>query len=74
MPRNFPDMGSLERAAETWRFRPPHDGENERDYRAALADFVLPQDSVESMEIRTGHGWDQFTAEELMDLLLRRGR
>ena len=35
---------------ETTKFRQPHEGESEAEFRGALADFVLPKDRVESME------------------------
>jgi hypothetical protein len=73
MPRNFPDMQSLRNAAHSWKFRAPNDGESDSDYRAALADFVKPQDMVESMEIRSGKGWDAWGDVEKVDML-RRGR
>ena len=60
MPMDFPDMASLRRAAEVHKFREPRDGESERDFRHALADHVKDIDLVESMEIRTGKGWDKF--------------
>lgn len=71
MPRDFPDIHSLERAAAMWRFRPRNKGEFEFAYRQALADYVQPQDLVESMEIRTGHGWNKFSKDENLDMLQR---
>jgi hypothetical protein len=71
MPMDFPDMESLEQAAEVWKFRKPNEGETEPQYRNALADHVSPKDIVESMEIRTGRGWDQFSAREGTELVLR---
>jgi hypothetical protein len=64
MPMDFPDMRSLRDAAEVWKFRVPHEGESELQYRIALADFVAPKDLVESEEIRNGKGWDQFSHSE----------
>jgi hypothetical protein len=60
MPMSFPDYDSLRRRAILWKFRTPNEGESEQDFRAALADFVDPHDLVESMEIRSSVGWDQF--------------
>lgn len=62
MPRSFPDMESLEDAARVHKFRTIRDGEEESDYRDALADHVrdVTGDVVESMEIRTGKGWNAF--------------
>lgn len=67
MPMDFPDMQSLVRHAELWKFRKPHTGETEAQYREALADFV------ESCEIRNKVGWDQFTDEQNKDMLRRKG-
>jgi len=61
MPMDFPDMASLKRAAECWDFREPEEGETEIQYRTALADFVQDKDLIESMEIRSGKGWDKFS-------------
>lgn len=69
MPISFPDMQSLVRAAKCWEFRERHEGESEADYREALADHVLLRDRVESMEIRTGKGWDQFSEAEKAQML-----
>ena len=73
MPMNFPDMDALVRRAELYEFRPPHEGETEASYRTALADHVAPIDFIESQEIRTGKGWDQWNGEENRDMLRRRG-
>ena len=58
MPRDFPDMKSLERAAAVHGFRVINEGEPEIHYRNELADHVVSRDMVESMEIRNGKGWD----------------
>ena len=71
MPMDFPDMKSLECAAECHGFHKPNDGETEAEYRSALADHVEPIDLVESMEIRSGHGWDKFSKGENMIMLMR---
>lgn len=71
MPMDFPDMKSLEFAAECHKFRKPNEGETEADYRAALASHVEPIDLVESMEIRSKHGWDKFDESENMQMLMR---
>ena len=70
MPMDFPDMRSLERAAEMWKFRAPNDGEAENEYRQALADFVKPKDQIESMEIRHGRGWDKWSNQQNVDALV----
>lgn len=71
MPRDFPDMASLQRAATIHKFRPPLEGENEHDYRMALATHVEGRDFVESHEIRNGVGWNKFTDEQRMAMVLR---
>lgn len=71
MPMDFPDMQSLEMAAEVWEFRKPNEGETEAQYRNALADHVQPKDLVESMEIRTSKGWDQFSELQNIDMIRR---
>jgi hypothetical protein len=73
MPMDFPDMRSLERAADVWKFRKANDGETEAEYRVALADHVQPHDYIESLEIRNKVGWDKFSPEQNKDMLRRRG-
>lgn len=73
MPMNFPDMESLIQAAEVHKFRKPHEDEAEERYRVALADHVQRIDFVESMEIRTSKGWDRWTPEEGVEMLVRSG-
>lgn len=73
MPMDFPDMKSLKRCAEMWKFRPPHKGEPKQTYRDALADFVAPKDFIESCEIRNKVGWDRFNDEQNKDMLRRKG-
>lgn len=74
MPMDFPDMESLKRCAECWKFRQPNEGEFEADYRTALADFVEPRDFVESCEIRNKVGWNRFTKAQNADMGNRSGR
>jgi hypothetical protein len=69
---DFPDMRSLTEAARLWKFREPGDGENEAEYRTALADFVQSHDFIESEETRNGVGWDQFNDGQKLALLQRR--
>ena len=64
MPMDFPDMESLKRAAKVHGFRELNENEAEPEYRAALADHVQLCDIVESMEIRSGKGWDKFNIDE----------
>ena len=71
MPMDFPDMDSLKRAAKVHKFREVAEDETEAQYRAALANHVEPRDMVESMEIRSGKGWDKFNSDEKNDLLVR---
>jgi hypothetical protein len=73
MPMSFPDMKSLLNAAEVWKFRAPNEGETEIAYRRALADFVQPQDLIESQEIRTGSGWDKWNEGDQREMLARSG-
>ena len=73
MPMDFPDRESLIEAAKLHKFRPPREGEPTALYRAALADHVAPIDFIESQEIRTGKGWDQWNEGENRDMLRRRG-
>lgn len=71
MPQTFPDMQSLEYASTLHKFRKAFDGETEADYRLALADHVRANGHMlESMEIRTGKGWDEFTDEENEQMLM----
>ena len=71
MPMYFPDMPSLNRAAQVWKFREPRPNESESDYRNALADWVQKKDVVESCEIRNKAGWNEFTDEQNLDMVRR---
>lgn len=71
MPMNFPDMSSLVEIATIYGFRTPKEGETEDEYRVAVADCVQPHDLVESCEIRNKVGWNKFSEEQKMDMLLR---
>lgn len=71
MPMDFPDMASLKSAAEVHKFRMPHEGEAEDDYRTALADHVESIDFVESCEIRNKVGWDKFSERQNLEMLLK---
>lgn len=72
MPMDFPDLKSLQMAAELWKFRPINEGESEDAYRSALADFVEPNDFVESQEIRNKVGWDRFTPDMAAGMVKRK--
>lgn len=74
MPMDFPDMRSLELAAEVWKFRSPNEGETEDAYRTALANHVQPKDLIESMEIRNKVGWDRFNDRQNLDMIKRVGQ
>lgn len=71
MPMDFPNMQSLINTSKVWKFREPKEDENETEYRIALADCVEEYDLIESMEIRTGHGWDKFTETEKNEMTNR---
>ena len=71
MPMDFPDMRSLKRAAELWKFRQPVEGESEDAYRTALAAHVESKDYIESMEIRNKVGWDRFSPKQNEDMVTR---
>ena len=64
MPRSFPTFDSLKQHAKDTGFREPLLCETEQQFRMALADYIQPKDMIESMEIRTGKGWDQFSPED----------
>lgn len=69
MPMDFPDMTSLQRRASQRNFRQPEVGETEAQYREAFANFMVGVDRVESGEIRSGAGWDQWPVGMAIGLL-----
>ena len=69
MPMNFPDS-ALAGTAERHRFRALRMDEHILEYRAALADHVQGIDIIESMEIRTGKGWDKWNDSEKAEMIL----
>jgi len=73
MPMSFPDMKSLESAADVHKFRKAIDGETEVQYRNALADHVARRDFIESEEIRCGAGWDKWDEGQKRAMLGRSG-
>lgn len=73
MPISFPDMKSLIYAAQLHKFREPNEGETEAVFRESLADHVKSIDFIESQEIRTGKGWNEWDARENKDMLRRSG-
>jgi hypothetical protein len=70
MPMDFPDMKSLEFAAQAWKFRKINQGEAEDEYREALAKHVEPHDFIESQEIRNKVGWDKFDESQKLRMVL----
>lgn len=70
MPMDFPDMDSLIAAAQAHKFRAPREGEEEAQFRAALANHVRPIDFVESEEIRNKVGWDKFSDNQNQKMVL----
>jgi len=71
MPMDFPDMNSLKRAAELHKFREPLKNETEDAFRAALADHVQPINLIESIEIRSKVGWNQFMRQMVLTAFLK---
>lgn len=67
---DFPDE-SLTSTAELHKFREQRAGESIDDFREELADHVKPIDLVESMEIRTGKGWDKMSDMDMALMLLK---
>jgi hypothetical protein len=72
MPMSFPDIESLKRRAEQRGFRQPNEDELESQFRKEFADFMESVDFVESMEIRTSKGWDEFNEKQNISLLERK--
>lgn len=73
MPMDFPDLKSLKNAAKVHNFRNINKDEKENDFRNALADHVKSIDFIESQEIRTGKGWNQWSDEDSKNMLYRLG-
>lgn len=71
MPMDFPDMDSLKRRAAQRKFRQPHGGETEEQFRIAFADYLRPIDPVESAEVRSGMGWNKQDPFAMLVGLLR---
>lgn len=71
MPMNFPTMDSLKNRAKQREFRQPEENETEKDYRSAFAAFMYPIDMVESMEIDSSKGWDQWNEVDKTDFIDR---
>lgn len=69
MPMSFPNYDSLRLAADVHKFRCPTREESEAHYREALADHVKPIDLIESGEIRTGKGWDEWNDTEKAQIM-----
>jgi hypothetical protein len=72
MPMSFPDIESLKRRADQRGFRQPNEDELESQFRKEFSDFMESVDLVESMEIRTSKGWDEFNEKQKINLLERK--
>lgn len=72
MPMSFPDIESLKSRAVQRRFRQPNEDELESQFRKEFADFMESVDLVESMEIRTSIGWDEFNEKQKTNMLERK--
>uniref|UniRef100_A0AB39CDP0 Uncharacterized protein n=1 Tax=Pseudomonas phage HRDY3 TaxID=3236930 RepID=A0AB39CDP0_9VIRU len=70
MPRDFESPSEVRGAAKRWKFRAQREDESDVEFRAALADHVKGKDLIESMEIRTGKGWDRWDATEKQMMLM----
>jgi hypothetical protein len=71
MPINVPDHDAVVREAQKHKFREPLIDESDDQYRTALADHVFKIDKVAGHEIRTGRGWDEWTASDRSDFIAR---
>ncbi len=71
MPINVPSHETVLREARKHRYREPRPGESEEDYRTSLAEHVFNIDKVAGHEIRTGRGWDEWTASDRADFIAR---
>lgn len=60
MPMSFPTFESLKARAGQRNFREPLEGETEAEFREAFANFMVKVDVIESMEIRSSLGWDEW--------------
>ncbi len=67
MPMSFPTMQSLINRAKVRNFREPLENESEDVYRKEFADFMRSVDLVESMEIRSGLGWDKQNPTDFLE-------
>ena len=72
MPMSFPDIESLKSRADQRGFRQPNEDELESQFRKEFADFMESVDLVESMEIRTSRGWDEFNEKQKTNMLERK--
>ena len=71
MPISVPDHDAVLREAKKHMFREPRLDEPEEQYRTALADHVGRRDKIAGHEIRTGRGWDEWTASDRSDFNAR---
>ena len=72
MPMSFPDIESLKSRADQRGFRQPNEDELESQFRKEFSDFMESVDLVESMEIRTSRGWDEFNEKQKTNMLERK--
>jgi len=68
MPVDLPDFESLKKYARLRKFRQPHEGETEAEFREAFAEWS--DDPLERVEIRSRRGWDNFNPIQQTDALI----
>ena len=68
MPVDLPDFESLKNYARNRKFRQPHEGETEAEFREAFAEWT--DDPLERVEIRSRRGWDTFNSVQKTDALI----
>ena len=71
MPMDFPDE-KLARTAQLHDFREQKKGETLAEFRNALAQHVQNIDFIEACEIKFGVGWDKWTKDQQVEMLLLR--
>ena len=70
MPITFRDE-DLERHASIVGFRERNEGENIKDFRASLANYMQPIDPIEAQEIRSGLPWDKWGDADTNEVVTR---
>ena len=68
---SWPDMESLQLAAEVYKFRAPNKDETEEDYRNDLSMHVGASCAISGHEIRTKKGWNEWSDDEKRDIIRR---